>query len=184
MPEDREAATPVVYVVAGPAGSGKSTLGRSLAKVTGAVLVDQDIATNPLMDQIARLVGAGDDLDHPALRGPVRQARYQCIIDVAVDNRRLGRSVVLVAPFTGEVTDPARWLALAAQLAPARVVLVWVTVPPEVAWERRQRRNLARDRAATSPPPPLPEPAVAFVAADGALDGMVEAARVAALIRG
>src|SRR4051794_1428218 len=94
-----------VYVVAGPAGSGKSTLGRALAGVTGAVVLDQDIATNPLMAQLALLVGAGNDLDHPALRGPVRQARYQCIVDVEVDNGRLGRDVVMIAPFTAECTD-------------------------------------------------------------------------------
>ncbi|MET3807456.1 putative kinase [Nakamurella sp. UYEF19] len=174
-----------VLVVAGPAGSGKSTLGRSLAAATGGLLLDQDIATNPLMAQLARLVGAGDDLDHPRLRGPVRQARYQCLIDIAVDNGRLGRTVVMVAPFTAESADPRQWAELVRQLSPAPVHLVWVTVPPEVAVARRRRRNLARDRAAALDAVPVatPDPVVPHVAASGSADPEFEGFRVLELLR-
>lgn len=174
-----------VYVVAGPAGSGKSTLGRALAGVTGAVVLDQDIATNPLMAQLAQLVGAGDDLDHPALRGPVRQARYQCVIDVAVDNGRLGRDVVMIAPFTTECTDQQAWLELSRQLAPAQVRLIWVTVPPEVALARRIRRTLARDAVAgnSGVPQPAPVPVVDHLAASGSAEPQGEASRIARLVR-
>lgn len=169
-----------VYLVAGPAGSGKSTLGRALAATTGAVVLDQDIATNPLMARLAELVGAGDDLDHPALRGAVRQARYQCVIDVAVDNGRLGRDVVLIAPFTAESADHLAWAELVRQLTPARVVLVWVTVSAEEALARRVRRNLPRDRTAGSQvPKPVATPEVAYVAASGAGDPAQEADRIA-----
>jgi sugar-phosphatase len=174
-----------VYVVAGPAGSGKSTLGRALAGTTGGVVLDQDIATNPLMAQLALLVGAGNDLDHPALRGSVRQARYQCLIDVAVDNGRLGRDVVMIAPFTAECTDRNAWLELSRQLAPARVHLIWVTVPPEVALARRIRRNLARDASAATAELPMttPTPVVDHVPASGTAEPQGEAARLARLVR-
>ena len=174
-----------VYVVAGPAGSGKSTLGRALAGVTGAVVLDQDIATNPLMAQLALLVGAGHDLDHPALRGPVRQARYQCILDVAVDNGRLGRDVVMIAPFTAECADPQAWSALTRQLAPAQVRLVWVTVAPEVALARRIRRNLARDAVAATagPLPPAPDPVVDHLVGSGSAEPQGEAMRIVRLVR-
>jgi len=174
-----------VFVVAGPAGSGKSTLGRALAGVTGAVVLDQDIATNPLMAQLAVLVGAGDDLDHPALRGPVRQARYQCLVDVAVDNGRLGRDVVMIAPFTAECADQQAWLQLTRQLAPAQVCLIWVTVPPEVALARRIRRNLARDAAAgtAAVPAPAPDPVVEHLSASGSAEPQGEAARIARVVR-
>ncbi len=172
-------------MVAGPAGSGKSTLGRALARRTGAVLLDQDVATNPLMSQIATLVGAGQDLDHPALRGSVRTARYRCLVDIAVDNRRLGRSVVMIAPFTAECADAAAWSALVGQLSPARVILVWVSVDRDLALARRRRRNLSRDSALTaeaSLPPPVPEPVVHYLPADGAADPTSEATRLMAEI--
>lgn len=174
-----------VYVVAGPAGSGKSTLGRALAGAAGAVVLDQDIATNPLMAQLAGLVGAGDDLDHPGLRGPVRQARYQCVIDVAVDNGRLGRDVVMIAPFTAECADRQAWLELTRQLTPALVRLIWVTVPPEVALARRIRRNLARDAGAgnAAVPQPAPGPVVDHVVASGSAEPQGEASRILRLVR-
>lgn len=179
-------ASRVTYVVAGPAGSGKSTLGRALAQVTGSVLLDQDIATNPLMAQLAGLVGAGDDLDHAGLRGPVRRARYQCLTDIAVDNRRIGNDVVMIAPFTAECSDPLAWAELTRQLHPSVVHLIWVTVPADVALARRRQRNLARDRSAVGPdvPAPTPAPVVAHLGASGAADGQSEALRIVRLIEG
>lgn len=63
-----------VWCVAGSPGSGKSTLGRAVAARLGACVLDLDTATNPLLAQLAALTGAGDDLDHPSLRGPIRDA--------------------------------------------------------------------------------------------------------------
>jgi hypothetical protein len=150
------------------------------------VIVDQDVATNPLMAAIAELVGAGDDLDHPALRGPVRQARYQCIIDIAADNGHLGHDVVMIAPFTTETSDASAWSELARQLSPARVMLVWVTVPPDVAVARRLARNLPRDRSALQRPTitPSPVPVVDFVAVSGAAEVAAEARRVTLSVTG
>lgn len=181
---NRDAATSVVFVVAGPAGSGKTTLGRALAAATGAVVLDQDLATNPLLAQLAGLVGAGDDLDAPGLRGPVRQARYQCLLDVAADNSGLGRDVVMIAPFTAECSDKGAWSELAARFAPAPVRLIWVSVPPDLALARRIERNLPRDRAMAgrSPVLPPPRPVIDHLTASGSADPTAEAARIVGLL--
>lgn len=151
---------PVAVVVAGPAGSGKSTLGRELARVLGAALLDQDVLTQPLTALIAEMTCAGDDLDHPAMTGPVRRARYDTVLSAAVDNLRVGQAVVLVAPFTRELADPAALADLVTRLLPAPVVLVRVRVPIEVARARRSVRDLPRDRAALArtgaSPPAVP----------------------------
>jgi len=180
-----DAATSVVFVVAGPAGSGKTTLGRALAAATGAVVLDQDLATNPLLAQLAVLVGAGDDLDAPSLRGPVRQARYQCLLDLAADNSGLGRDVVMIAPFTVECSDAGAWAELAARFVPAAVRLIWVSVPPDVALARRVERNLPRDRvtAGRRPLSPLPRPVIEHLMASGSADPTAEAARIVGLLR-
>ncbi len=164
--------TTALYVVAGVAGSGKSTLGRALAERCQAVLLDQDILTNPLMVEIARLVGASDhDLDHPALASAhIRQARYRCLLDCALSNVEIGRSVVLVAPFTAEIGSAASWSAAFAAF-PSPPVLLWVSVPPEVAALRRRARALPRDLAAdlTRRPPASVLPAVPYLDVDGTL---------------
>lgn len=175
---------PIVFVVAGPAGSGKSTFGRALAAQVGAAVIDQDVATNPLMAQLARLVGAGDDLDHPGLRGPVRDARYRCVFDVVADNVGVGRDVVMIAPFTRECSEPESFAQMVAQLGTARVRLIWVTVPPEVALARRVARNQARDRSASTVVARLstPRPVVDHIEASGAADPVAEAVRIAAIV--
>ena len=144
------AAAPVALIVAGPAGSGKSTLGREVARLLGAAMLDQDVLTQPLTALIAEMTDAGDDLDHPTLTGGVRRARYDTVLDTAADNLRIGLSVVLVAPFTRELAVPAARAGLAARLTPGRVVLVRVQVPAGVAAARRIVRDLPRDRAALS----------------------------------
>lgn len=175
---------PFVCCVAGIPGSGKSTVGRLLAARLGAVLLDQDTATNPLMAELARITEAGDDLDHPALRGPVRQARYDCLIDVAVENVRIGWSAVMVAPFTAEVRDPASWAELGRRFDPVPLRLVWVDVPAAVAQDRRRLRNLPRDAAwrTSTTVDDVPPPVVPHLLTDGTADSATEAGRVAALL--
>ena len=162
--------TPAVYVVAGRARSGKTTIGRALAQHIGATLLDQDVLTNPLMSQIARIAGVAEhDLDHPALTaGPIRRARYQCLVDAAVDNISIGRPAVLVAPFTQEIRDRKKWSETFADLGDAPMTLVWVTVPPEVAERRRRARGLPRDVAANlDDRKTLVAPAVDHIPVDG-----------------
>ena len=183
------AAIPRCWCFAGPPGSGKSTLGRAVAARIGACLLDLDTATNPLIAQIAALTVAGDDLDHPSLRGAVRDARYRCLTDLAAENVQVGRSVVLVAPFTREGADAEAWQQLAQAMSPAAASLIWVDVPPAVALQRRQQRGHARDQTASSLTGQglvgeFPRPVVDHMLANGAAPTKVEAERLAGLLGG
>ena len=144
--------------VAGPAGSGKTTLGGALARATGAAVVDLDVLTNPLLAVVADLVGAGEDLDHPSLRGPVREARYACLVDTAAAQLELGHDVVLVAPFTAESAESGRWQALTSRLRRAgadRVHLVWLDLPANLLEARLRARGAVRDAARLADPAAL-----------------------------
>jgi predicted kinase len=137
---------PRAWIVAGPAGCGKSTLGRALARRVGAALLDQDTLTNPLVAVVASLPGTDpDDLDAPPVRDRTRDARYDALLSVARDNVDIGGSVVLVAPFTGETREQDRWASLVRRLEPAEVVLVWVDCPGDLLWDRMAARGAARD---------------------------------------
>ena len=144
--------TATVVVLGGAPGSGKTTIGAALARLTGAALLDQDTVTNPLIAQIAALTGAGDDLDHPSLRGPVREARYACSRDTAAEIAGLGCPVVVVAPFTAELRDPVAWQQFSALWGPS--LLVAVTIDPAESLRRRLSRGEVRDRKLFGAPPP------------------------------
>ena len=138
-------------VLAGAPATGKSTVGRLLAHRLRAALVDQDVATGPLVAVVQRLVGV-DDLDDGRLAGLTRQARYEVLAAVAVDNLGAGVPVVLVAPYTAERADPAVWDALAERLAAAggRPQLAWLALEPAEIVRRLRARGADRDRAKLS----------------------------------
>ncbi|GAA4344935.1 AAA family ATPase [Angustibacter luteus] len=139
---------PVVraVLVTGAPGAGKSTVGAVLARRLSAALLDLDTATADLTAVVADQVGVRD-LDDPRLAQLTRRARYEAIVSVAVENLRLGLSVVLVAPFTTERRHGAAWAALEARLRAAGGTpsLVWLDVDAPAVAERLRRRGADRD---------------------------------------
>ncbi len=144
--------TPVLCC-AGPPGSGKSSVGAALACRLRCAVIDQDSATNPLMEQIALAAGIPFDLDAPRLRGPVRDARYACVTAVARDNARVGVPTILVAPFTAELRDADAHRRLAEAVAPGVLQLVLVDTPAVIRAARTAARGAARDRSVSPPAP-------------------------------
>lgn len=138
---------PVLIAVAGIPGSGKTTIGRAAARLLAAPLLDLDVLTNPLLQRLSDLVGADGYLGHPALRGPTRRARYECLAGAAADLLAGGLPVVAVAPFTDELAESPQWQAFCALANAPAALLVQVRVPAEVAGDRRRRRGLPRDLA-------------------------------------
>lgn len=136
-------------VVAGQAGTGKSTLGEALARRAGAVLLDLDSLTNGLLDRVFAGTGLpghwNDDLHRPV----VRPARYAALVDVAAAQLQLGHDVVLVAPFLAELTGGPEWEGLVHALAEAEVLVVWLHASTDVLARRVTERAEARDAART-----------------------------------
>ncbi len=152
-------------LVAGPAGVGKSTLGRAIAQRTGAVLLDLDTATNPLLDVLfAERPGHWNDDVHRAV---VRPARYAVLRDLARAQVDLGHDVVLVAPWTLELAGGTEWRALVDAVQPARPIALWLSAPSEVIDARKRARRESRDRAAYAREP-VP-PAIEHLAVDAQL---------------
>jgi predicted kinase len=168
---------PPCLLVAGAPASGKTTLGRALASRLGAALVDIDVATQPLTAVVAGLLRE-DDLDAPRLAGATRGARYETVTALAEDNLRLGRPVVLVAPFTAERRQVPAWERLAGRLRAAggSPALVWLRLDRELLGERLRGRAAERDRAKLAglagflDRVPLGPPAGPHLAVDAAAD--------------
>ena len=156
-----------VWCVAGQAGSGKSTLGRHLAATLGATLLDLDTVTNPLLDALTERLVPGGHWNDEALRDVVRPARYACLLATARDQRDTGLDLVLVAPFTAELTGGQAWADLRAAVEPAEPRMIWLDASPELLEQRIADRGEPRD-AGRSVGAPL-TPVVPHVRIDASL---------------
>ena len=106
MPSSCQIPESLAVVVAGPAGSGKSTLGRALAAELRAPLVDLDSVTTPLLDALPDEALGGHWLTSPHA-GAIRAGRYAALRATAADALSTTGRVVVVAPFTAELAGGA-----------------------------------------------------------------------------
>lgn len=169
----------------GAPASGKSTTAAELARLVGAAVLDQDSMTNPLVDVVCNVIGASDYGD-PRVAQLTRDARYECLLQVASDCLHAGVPVVLIAPFTSEREVPAAWEHLESRLSEAggQVRLVWIRLQSERLIERLVERGVARDADKISDPARylaslnLEPPRVAHIEIDGALGPFAQAERL------
>ncbi|GLK16621.1 AAA family ATPase [Herbiconiux flava] len=128
--------------VVGGAGSGKSTVARRLARRTRAVYLDKDALAGPLVEAALAANGQpGDERESNAYYlEHVMPAEYAALFAVANDNLRLGRSVVIDAPFAAYLDQPAFFTEAADKAG-------WPALPHTVlhvsASETTTRRRLA-----------------------------------------
>lgn len=144
-----EAEVSFAVAVVGPAGSGKSTVARAVARRADAVYLDKDALAGPLV-QVALTASGHDSTDRESndfYRARVMPAEYAALFAVAGDNLRLGHPVVLDAPFAAYLADPEFFTRSASDaLWPASpAVVLRVLAPEEVIKTRLGQRGLARD---------------------------------------
>jgi mannitol-1-/sugar-/sorbitol-6-phosphatase len=156
--------TPLV-VLAGAAGTGKTTVGRRLARRLDAALLDLDTVTGPLVELLLERGGWGSRYE----RTVVRPARYRALTALALEVVAGGIPVVAAAPWTKELTDRAWFddLARRAQVVDGRLVVVWLSCDPEIRRRRLIARGFTRDAAALAQPlHAAPTPLIPHIAVD------------------
>ena len=140
---------PTLRIVIGTAGSGKSTIAQRLARQHGAAYLDKDAMSARFVE--AALVSAGYDPGdreaNPYYRDRILPLEYDSLLDVAGANLRLGRPVVVDAPFSPYLSDPT-FITVAAERfnwPPIDVEVVRVHVSPRTLRDRLRKRGLERD---------------------------------------
>ena len=140
---------PKIFFVIGPAGAGKSHIARLLAQRHEATCLDKDSIANRLTGLALELAGhRPDERDGNELyRSRILPLEYDTLLAVAGDNLRLGRSVVLDAPFGSFFGDPDYVLDAAERhfWPPSATYVVHVSVTEAEQRRRLVERGLARD---------------------------------------
>jgi predicted kinase len=141
---------PVLRVVIGTAGSGKTTVAQRLAREHAATYLDKDAMSARFVD--AALMAAGyrpcERESNAYYLAKILPLEYESLLDVAGSNLRLGRPVVVDAPFTPYLSDPHFITAAAERFGwpDVDVEVVIVRISPAMLQQRLRYRALSRDQ--------------------------------------
>ena len=147
--EQRLIAKPVLTLVGGYAGSGKTEFGSFLSSVTGWALLDKDTLTRPLVESLLTAMGQDPDgRDESAFyQEHIRHLEYRCLVNAALENLAANVSTVAAAPFIRELADSS-WLARIRNGCASRradLVVVWVQCDEESMYDYLSYRVASRD---------------------------------------
>ncbi|MDQ0078614.1 AAA family ATPase [Arthrobacter oryzae] len=141
---------PKVFIVIGPAGSGKTTIAQQTAQEHGAAYLDKDRVSGRFVEFALTATGHDptDRESNDYYRRNLLPLEYETLMDVAGINLRLGRSVVLDAPFGAYFGEPDYLSRVAEEFqwpSPA-ITVIRVRVPQDVLRTRLTLRGLERDQ--------------------------------------
>ena len=135
---------PILYIICGAAGVGKSTYGRQLAGEKLACLLDSDSVTEPVVRAGMALGGLDpNDRDSSEYRAAFRLPVYECLFQVAKENL-IHTDVVMVGPFTSEIQDP-EWPARLKDRFHVEVKVIFLSCEEKTRLERIRQRGNPRD---------------------------------------
>jgi predicted kinase len=141
---------PKIIIVAGFAGSGKSTIGKLISEKLKIPYLDKDTLTRYFTDQMLTEDGSGKgDRESSYYSEVINPLEYDTLIKVAVENIELGISVVLSAPFIRQLNDSSWFKSKIESFSPIsnfEVKLIWIESSREVERVRLIDRDAERDQ--------------------------------------
>lgn len=136
-----------LILVASPPACGKTYVSELISRSAGHIVyLDKDDLSDLLRCSF-ELCGEELDMDGQFYLENFRPSEYSTILNIAFSALRFEDLVILNAPFGKEVRDSDYMRALKEKTASfgAELVLIWVTAPLEVCYERMKKRNSDRD---------------------------------------
>lgn len=149
-PPEKAKEAPVVLLIGGYPGSGKTQLGRIIASHSHWSMLDKDSTTRSVVEAALEAVGhSPHDRESDLYRSLIRPAEYEALMTAVLENLECGSSVIATAPFVTELADPA-WCAEVRDKVEARggrLEVAWVRCDAEVMRRYIRYRGAARDAA-------------------------------------
>lgn len=141
--------TPRVIFLVGPAGSGKSTVGKLLASHFQFSYLDKDVVCNKFTGKLLETQGISPNARDGCefYQKQIMPLEYETLLEIAADNVRSGISVILDAPFVGYFTDEDYIDKLSERYNFQNYIplVLRVTVSSETLFKRIKERSLKRD---------------------------------------
>jgi predicted kinase len=139
---------PILVLVGGHAGSGKTEFARFLADITGWAYLDKDALTRRITERLLISLGGNPHDRHTGLyRDEVRPYDYKCLMGAGYANLDCGVSPILAAPFVSELNNSA-WLSRLTHRCRAKGVdlsAIWVHSDIDTMREYIEQRDAPRD---------------------------------------
>jgi predicted kinase len=136
-----------LILVAAPPACGKTYVSELISRsVEHIVYLDKDDLA-AIIRCAFELCGEELNMDGQFYAKNLRPSEYSTILNIAFSTLRFSDLVLLNAPLSKEVRDSDYMRSLKERAASlgAELVLIWVTAPTEVCYERMKKRNSDRD---------------------------------------
>ena len=136
-----------LILVAAPPACGKTYVSELISRsVEHIVYLDKDDLAD-IIRCAFELCGEELNMDGQFYAKNLRPSEYSTILNIAFSTLRFSDLVLLNAPLSKEVRDSDYMRSLKERAASlgAELVLIWVTAPTEVCYERMKKRNSDRD---------------------------------------
>lgn len=137
-------------IVAGFAGSGKTSVGKSLSKATGYAYLDKDTITRHFTDYILANNGSYEgDRESEFYKKFIRDIEYKVSMDICMENLELGNSVIISTPFIGQIGNYKNLEAIInmkkLEKLNINIKIVWVKHDIDLEHGRIIKKNAKRD---------------------------------------
>lgn len=146
--ESSEQRRSTVILIGGYPGSGKTELGRILARKTNWSILDKDTTTRAVVEAALEALGRSPhDRESDFYLKVIRPAEYESLMATMAENVQCGNSTIVTVPFIRELNDQAWCDRLAASLSSqgADLSVVWVRCDVDTMRSYIRHRGAARD---------------------------------------